>query len=78
MKMKSMAMLVATGIVAAAVAHIAPAMADDMSSGDQSNQLSAPSDNGSSNSMDQGNDNMGSSNSMDQGSPDTATGDDDY
>ena len=86
MKMKSFAMLVVPGLLAASLACIAaPAMADDMNSGSgQSMQQIAPSDNnsmgsGMSPTNDNSNpDNSGNAGSTDQGSPDTATGDDDY
>ncbi|VVC76045.1 hypothetical protein AQUSIP_13470 [Aquicella siphonis] len=86
MKIKSFAMLIASGLAAACLAYVAPAMADDISNGDLAMQPSSSSDNssdnGSANSVDQGDssstDNNGSAATMDQGSPDTATGDDDY
>lgn len=81
MKIKSFAMLIASGLAAACLAYVTPAMADDSSGSDNTmQQPSSSSDNGSGTAMDQynaGSDN-GSASSMDQGSPDTATGDDDY
>jgi hypothetical protein len=85
MKMKSLAMLAMSGLLAASFAYVAPAMADDMSNSGQSTQ--APSDNTqnnvgatpSDNSMGgNSNSNTGNTGSTDEGSPDTATGDDDY
>ncbi len=89
MKMKSLAILAMSGVLlAASVAYVAPAMADDTSNAGQSMQQTPSQAPSSDNSMqnqgqDQSQSNTGSqgdmnNNSSDQGSPDTATGDDDY
>lgn len=90
MKMKSLAMLAMSGFVAASVAYVAPALADDASTGQAmqspaDNAMQSPGDNNGGQSGNAQN-NVGSaqdmsspsSNSDDAGSPDTATGDDDY
>ncbi len=82
MRMKSFAILAMTGLTAASLAYVAPAMADNgssmqaPSSDSTSTQNGSGTSQGSDNSM--GSDNSSSSGSSDQGSPDTATGDDDY
>ena len=79
MKMKSLAILALSGVLAASVAYIAPAIADDTSGhsmqnpSDNNMQNSGSTDNTMNNASDPSN--IGS---PDQGSPDTATGDDDY
>jgi len=87
MKKMSFAMLVVPGLLAASLAYVAPAIAEDNMDNERSMQQFAVADNSSTGSsmgsgMAPGNDNsnsdLGSSNSIDQGSPDTATGDDDY
>jgi hypothetical protein len=90
MKMKSLAMIAMSGLVAASFAYVAPALADDMNNGttDSSQPSAAPEnamqnqgntsqDNNNSGATQGDNANTGSS---DEGSPDTATGsgDDDY
>jgi len=90
MMKKSFAMLVVPGLLAASLAYVAPAMAEDMNGADGMQQF-ALADNSSTGSgmgsgmgssmapsNDNSNSDAGSANSIDQGSADTATGDDDY
>ncbi len=93
MKMKSFAVLAFSGLIAASIANIAPAMADDMSNSNGQTMQTPPDDNvqnqnsptttpptdSMNNNSNPGNNNNGNTGSTtDQGSPDTATGDDDY
>ncbi|RDI42714.1 hypothetical protein [Aquicella lusitana] len=80
MKMKSFAMLAMSGLLAASVAYVAPAMADDSSDTNVGSLQSAPSDSAMQNQGSSQNDMSanGSSSGSDEGTPDTATGDDDY
>ena len=83
MRIKSFAMLAISGLLAASLSYIAPAMADDMGNTNPSGQTAAPdaNTNNANNTNSSGTDNgtnTGSANSTDQGGPDTATGDDDY
>lgn len=81
MKMKSFAML--AGLLLASAAYIAPALADEAGSADQSMQNVQP-DNGvpnqgnMQNAPSQNDSSMNNVGNSDEGSPDTATGDDDY
>lgn len=81
MKLKSLTMLVMSGVLTASLAYITPVMADD--NNDNANQaVQAPSDVNAQNQTNGVQDN--STNSQDdnsatpEGTPDTATGDDDY
>lgn len=80
MKMKSLAMLVMSGLLASSVAYVAPAMADDTA--DQSTQSSDQSQNSNDSSAASTDANAPSSDSSnssgDNASPDTTSGDDDY
>lgn len=86
MKMKSLAMVAISGLIAAfSLAYVAPALADDTSNpsmqapANTSQGTDTQNSNGSSptdNSTNNGTDNNAAG--ADQGSPDTATGDDDY
>ena len=86
MKIKSFAMVAVSSLLAASLAYVAPAMADDSTGSSDNNQTmqSTPSDNTGANNTgsspsDMGGANSGGSQSTDEGgSPDTATGDDDY
>jgi len=81
MKMKSFAMLMVSGLCAASLAYIAPAMADDMQqqspSGTSSMDSGMSQGSGMGSGMSQGSSSSGSSNSN-NASPDTPSGDDDY
>lgn len=92
MKTKTFAMLTMTGLLAASIAYVTPALADDSSNSGSATQA-APADGSQNNAAPNiGADNMGgtpnqtdsnsssSSSSSDDssGSPDQATGDEDY
>jgi hypothetical protein len=85
MKIKSLAMFAMSGLLAASIAYVAPAMAADDNDMGQSSQQAADAQNSgdqgatTNDSSSTGNSNSSSNSSTsDQGSPDTATGDDDY
>lgn len=87
MNMKSFAMLIVSGLLAASIAYIAPAIADDSTmDGIQMSADNTMQNNGSTNDSNMNNNTSGDhsnpsnadANSSDQGTPDTATGDDDY
>lgn len=76
MKIKSFAMLAISGFIAASMAYMTPALADDSTNGQS---MQAPADTQMPNSsMPSNNDANSNNNNSDDATPDTATGDDDY
>lgn len=75
MKIKSLAMLVCSGLIAATVAYVTPALADDTTDNQSSQSSSDQSQSNTDQSQSNGDSNGSSS---DATTPDAASSDDDY